>query len=259
MDGLTEVERRKVQDHLAGCKRCSSEFTELKATLRAVPQHSFHPSNVRPETYWQLFASKVDRRIREQKHEAEPSSIVEYFASLFQHRNQFAVGFVSALGLFLVVFALWRISLPGTEESTFADRELQPERATFQTASLETRTYDYLERSKVLLVGLVNVDADLLKSSRINLVRQKEISRELLRESRELSASLNGPSQLRLKRLVGDLEIIMLQIANLETEQNSPGVEIVKGGVERRGILLKINLAEIERGERTSTNSPRRF
>ncbi|MBI3003954.1 MAG: zf-HC2 domain-containing protein [Ignavibacteriales bacterium] len=255
---LPETERQKIDAHLGKCGKCMSELKELQSTLQLIWPQSLNPSNERPETYWQLFAGKVERRLEESKQETR-SSVGEFILSVLGQRKQFAVGFASALGLVLVTFALWRISMPGNQENTFEDQVARTEVGAFQTASIESRTYDYLERSKILLVGLVNVEPELLKSSRINLARQKEVSRDLLRESRELSVSLNDPSHMRLRRLVGDLEIILLQIAHLEAGYDSPGVEIVKGGVAHRNILLKINLAEIERGERSTTTPGQAF
>ena len=256
---MPETDRRKMAGHLESCARCASELNELQTTLRLVQQHSFNPSKVRLDTYWQLFANKVEKRIQEAGHDQVRSSITEFVLSLIGKRKQFVVGFASALGLVLVAFALWRVSLPSLQEETFVSHDTQPGGGAFRTASLETRTYDYLERSKVLLVGLVNADPEVMKTSKVDLTRQKEISRGLLRESRELAASLNGPSQMRLKRLVGDLEVILLQIANLESEFDSPGVEIVKGGVERRNILLKINLAEIQHAGESASAVGRTF
>ncbi|MBI4427980.1 MAG: zf-HC2 domain-containing protein [Ignavibacteriales bacterium] len=256
---LPETKRQKIHAHLQQCDKCMSELKEVQSALHHVRQHSLNPSTARPETYWQLFAGKVESRIEEQKQEAVRPSFGDFVFSVFGQRSQFAVGFASALGLVLVFFALWRISLTESQESGLADEAAQVEKGATQHASLEARTYDYLERSKVLLVGLVNFEPELLKSSKVNFTRQKEISKDLLRESRELSASLNDPSQLRLKRLIGDLEIILVQIANLESEFDSPGVDIVKGGVERRNILLKINLAEIQRAENSVPNPGRAF
>jgi hypothetical protein len=49
--------------------------------------------------------------------------------------------------------------------------------------------------------------------------------------------------------LITDLELILLQIANLESEYNIPEIEMVKSGVDRRGILLKINIEEMRRSQ----------
>ena len=51
-----------------------------------------------------------------------------------------------------------------------------------------------------------------------------------------------------------DLEVILLQIANLETEYDLPTIEMVKSGVDRRGVLLKINIEEMRKNESQSAD-----
>ena len=51
-----------------------------------------------------------------------------------------------------------------------------------------------------------------------------------------------------------DLEVILLEIANLETEYDLPTIEMVKSGVDRRGVLLKINIEEMRKNESQSAD-----
>jgi len=114
------------------------------------------------------------------------------------------------------------------------------------------RAENYLEQSKTLLIGIMNTDTKSIVGSKSSLDRQRAISKTLVRESQEISSGLTDPSQQRLRELVGDLGLILIQIANLESKQSVQGVEIVKGGVERNGILFKINVEEIQRATRRS-------
>ena len=107
---------------------------------------------------------------------------------------------------------------------------------------LNERALNYLERSKTLLLGIVNSDPD---ESGLGLAKERQVSRTLVSEAAELKNSLSDADQQRMKQLVGDLEVILLQIANLGEEKGFPAVEIVRSGVERRGILLKINLEQM--------------
>jgi hypothetical protein len=81
-------------------------------------------------------------------------------------------------------------------------------------------------------------------------------------ESGQLQADLEGPDQQRLRELVADLEVILLQIANLEAQHDMPGIEMVQHGVERSAILLKINLEEMrlnvkqQNGEKPKNTRP---
>jgi len=79
----------------------------------------------------------------------------------------------------------------------------------------------------------------------LNLPYQKQISTELVQEASYLKGELGEYDQERLQSLVADLEMILLQIANLESEYDLRAIDLVKEGVERGGILLKINITDI--------------
>jgi hypothetical protein len=98
----------------------------------------------------------------------------------------------------------------------------------------------------MLLLGLVNFDSDSEDAYALNLPYQKQISQNLVNEASFLKEELDAPAHQQLRDLIEDLEIILLQIANLESEHDLSGIELVKSGVDRRGILLKINLEEMQ-------------
>jgi hypothetical protein len=78
---------------------------------------------------------------------------------------------------------------------------------------------------------------------RLNLPLQKRKSEELLQEAAVLKKGL-GSADRRLERLISDLEMVLLQIANLTSESDDAAIEIIRAGVEGRDILFKINLNE---------------
>ena len=114
-----------------------------------------------------------------------------------------------------------------------------------QLASLEQRTGQYLERSKILLLGLINFDTAQEDPTTLNLTHQTRMSQDLVQEAASLKVELKSQGEIRLRDLVADLEVILLQIANLESEVDLSAIEMVRSGVDRRGILLKINLEEM--------------
>jgi hypothetical protein len=126
---------------------------------------------------------------------------------------------------------------------------LDPDKNNIQLASTAKATR-YIDRSKVLLLGLVNMDAEDV--SPINLQQQKRISRELITVAAELKKELSSPADRRLKGLVSDLEVILLQIANIESEYDLSWIDLVKTGVDQRGIFLKINIQKMQNSNSTS-------
>jgi hypothetical protein len=107
------------------------------------------------------------------------------------------------------------------------------------------RARNYVDRSKLVLLALVNYDSSTEDPYALDLPYQKQVSQQLVKQAGELKSDLKGPRQRRLRELVTDLETILLQIANLESRNDPEAVAFVKQGVESRGIFLKINLNEM--------------
>jgi hypothetical protein len=116
------------------------------------------------------------------------------------------------------------------------------------------RAQNYIDRSKLLLLALVNYNPATEDPYALNLPYQKQISQSLVTEADRLKSDLKGPGQRRLRELISDLETILIQIANLESENDLEAVEFVKQGVANRGLLLKINLSEMRQD--TAGNDP---
>lgn len=248
---LSEADRRNVETHLASCTRCAEELAALRRATAMLDQHVQKPSDRRSGMYWQMFADKVEARLEEESNDTATSSILrKLLDALLVNRMPFGVGFASALTLVMLVFGIWSLwlrnpaSLP-VEQST--RQEVTSNGAGYEKAALDLRAQDYLEQSKVLLIGLMNTDITKAGASRPLFQREREISRKLVSESGDLTSKLNDPSQRRLKELISDLQLILVQIANLEARGDVQGLEIIKGGIRHNDVLFKINLEEIQR------------
>mgnify|MGYP001579575363 CR=1 FL=1 len=245
----SESDQKTIEQHLAGCTRCSKVLTELQHIMHLVPRNSVDPSKSRPEMYWQHFAEEVQRRVLSASDE-QTLSWQDFILGWVGHRRSFVVGFGSAIALIMLTVSVWQLLNFRSDQKESAGQESRVSTPQIQAASLEARTQDYLERSKILLVGLVNEDPAMTAQSKLTFGKQQKVSKDLVRESRELTAALGEPSQQRLRRLILDLELILIQIADIEAQDDSPAIELVKSGLERRNILLKINLEELQRPDR---------
>jgi hypothetical protein len=90
---------------------------------------------------------------------------------------------------------------------------------------------------------MVNIDEEHLSS--VSLEREQQVSRQLIQKAYYLKAALSEPEQQRMRQLIGDLEVILLELANVEVKPGVPALELVKKGVNQKSILLKINLEEM--------------
>jgi hypothetical protein len=101
------------------------------------------------------------------------------------------------------------------------------------------RLHNYFSKSKVLLVGISNMKTN--ETEPLDLSAERSASRDLIREARYLRG---GPIDGRSARLMGDLEKILIELANAKEENGGPSVEILRGGIRQENLLFKIRMAE---------------
>ncbi len=237
--------QREFENHLSGCDECRRAFEELSGVAATMRQRTREEMT---QVDWTIFWNELSAGIRSGNREKNKgislwTRIVEFF------RFRPAVGYgAAALSILAVGILIGRVALtagPEFDAQQLSDRLSEAERAV-----LNERTQSYLQRSKTLLLGIVNGNS--MTPSAYNFSKQQEVSRVLVKEAGPLKSGLTEADQQQMKRLIGDLEVILLQIANLEQGKDFPGLEIVRDGVERKGLLLKINLEQMNAQESAS-------
>ncbi len=166
--------------------------------------------------------------------------IPDWLSFNFKWKYQIAGG----LALLILGFFLGKYLTGGNES---ANTNIQPGKAKteFSENAVNAEASKYLERSKVILLGITNFDPSKEDDEVVSLQYMKKISKQLAAQGVVLKDDLRDPSQQELKRLVTNLEIIMLQIANLETKHDANGIELIKDLVNNKGIFLKINIQQL--------------
>ncbi len=230
--------------HTASCPGCAAEFRALTETLRTMDKRT------RPEPepeFWDGYWDRLSLRLEKDKLSGRMSSPWRRNTGrVWQLVPRWVYQTAAAVALFVIGVWIGR--------TVFVQRQVPLDVATetsavpaVQPAGTDPvlRARDYIDRSKLVLLALVNYDPVSEDPYALDLPRQKQVSQELVSEAGQLKSDLKDPRQRRLRELVTDLETILLQIANLEAENDLEAVEFVKEGVESRGILLKINLSEM--------------
>jgi hypothetical protein len=246
-DELSPEEKQHFTAHLQECSDCTAEYQKLSAALKLMDQRE--REQPQPE-FWETFWDKLAGRIEKEGDAAaapkkKPNiwELPNFFAPQWAYRLSAAAA-ILLIGIFIGKFLLNPTPQPPVPVAG-------SERQGIQQTALETRTQNYLDRSKVLLLGISNLDSQLIESNTVDFSRYQRISRGLVQEAGYLKTALHEePRQRRLRKLVNDLEVILLQIANLEAENDISGIEMVQSGIDRQGIMLKINLEEIRRSDR---------
>jgi hypothetical protein len=245
---LGPAEKERFDEHLRSCPECASEYSVLGATLRVMDRRE------RPDpgpAFWDGYWDRLSRRkVWEEAGEAPRTSLGARLARVLSGVPRWSYQAAGAAALILVGILIGSrlINTPvGTGRVETAAGSAAPSGAVVQAEN-------YIERSKVLLLGLVNYDAATEDAYAFDLGGKKTMSRELAAQAPAIRGALNARGQKRLRDLVSDLEVIMMQIANLGSGQDVEGVELIKQGVDRRGIFLKIDLDRMGRDARSSVD-----
>lgn len=228
--------------HLVICEKCKSEYEEMEATLEIMNQKA------RPEpgkTFWEGYTDRLAKRMEEERsllhsHESHWQTFIRTLNSVPRW------AFQTSAALLLVILGVFIGRLmfsPSVSEIRLAQQPPAQE----SRIDIIHRAQNYIERSKLIILAMVNFDSKTEDPYGLNLPYQKQVSKELVQEASFLKEKLIDTRQKRLQKLIMDLEIILLQIANLESEHNYEAIELVKEGVENRGILLKIHLTDIRK------------
>ena len=236
-DDLDGDRRADFDAHLQSCPDCAKQYQQMAETLKVMSQRETAEPD---EAYWANYSERLSERL-----ESEHDTLLRTRRPIRLPHLALRVGAVAALlmmGIFLGKW-IWTDEQPGrfVSETTISPQDQTDAEAVL----IDDRVQAYLQKSQVLLLALANFDPQTDDAITLNLPIQKRISESLVREASYLKTALNDPAHLRLRELVADLEIILLQIANLENEHDLEAVEMVRKGVDKQGVLFRIDLSKI--------------
>lgn len=253
---LSAENKPVLEKHLKKCDSCRHEYDEMAATMDKMSRR------VRPEPdpeffdgYWDRLAKRMD------KERVLRSTGDKWWASIFSRRRQvfprWAYQAVASVLLVVVGIFLGRMVFnPGQvvdQPATVVQAGTEPG----PQINVSQRAIDYIQRSKLIVLAISNFDPENHDPYALDLPYQQHVSRDLVQEASWLKGELSGRRQRRLRELVSDLEVILLQIANLEAESDMSAIELVQDGVESRGILFKIHLAQFKDGSEARPGADR--
>lgn len=243
---LDAAEKERHELHLRSCPACASEQAALAATLRLMDKRE------RPDPgpeFWAGYWDRLSRRmVWEAAGEERRPSLVERLARPFARLPRWSLQAAGAAALLLVGILVGGRLIPGGGGAGGGTVSVPALPAAVVKAE------SFVDRSQVLLLGLVNHDPSTEDAYALDLDRKKAVSRGLAAEAPALQAALGEGGEKRLRALVSDLEVILMQIANLESGQDLEAVDLIKQGVDSKGILLKIDLSRMGRDARARTS-----
>ena len=236
---ISEQDAARLEQHLQRCSKCSEAYASMQDTLDVMQRKP--RSEMEPE-FWDSYYARLQARMaREESAEASATTHPRRKIFNLHWSPAFTIATVAAVFIFGIVIGRF-VMMPGLAPSQRAGAPAQEE---FSAQTIDYRTSQYFEKSKVLLLGLVNADAGEFQYGDNVISQQRTTSQNLIREASFLKENLSTTRQRRLENLISELEIILLEIANLEEQADVPGIEMIKSSIERKGILMKINVQEM--------------
>jgi hypothetical protein len=242
---IAPSDKASLENHVASCAPCAAEYRALRLTLRIMDERERpDPGNAFWEGYWDRLMIRREQDTPAEEpagrwqrwlaglRRAVPRRVFQTAAALI------LVGAGVLVGRLIIFPPISHTERPGGKAATplISAAEGDP----------MARARSYLDRSKLVILALVNYNPATEDAYALDLPLQKRVSRELVNEAGRLKTELKAPRERRLRELVTDLETILIQIANLESENDLEAVEFVKQGVTTRGVLFKINLSEMD-------------
>ena len=248
-DELADKHKAEFDAHLQSCPDCARQYQQMAETLRIMSARE----TVEPdEAFWTSYSERLAGRL-----ESEHDNLLRTNRPIRLPHLALRVGAVAALLMVGIFLGRWIWTDEQPERLVSKTTISTPDLPDVEKVMVDERVQAYLQKSQVLLLALANFDPQTDDTVTLNLPIQKRISESLVQEASYLKTALDDPAQIRLRELVADLEIILLQIANLENEHDLEAVEMVKKGVDKQGVLFRIDLSKITTEHPKPTNQNR--
>ena len=239
---IDAAEKERLDLHLRSCPDCASDYASLAATLKIMDKRErLDPG----QGFWDGYWDRLSRRMLWEStgEDLAPSLAARLFRPLAR-LPRWSLQAAGAAALLAVGILVGSRIVRAPEATRTATAVIRP------APGAVVQAESFIDRSKVLLLGLVNYDPSGGDAYALDLDLKKSMSRGLAAEAPAIRNALNEKGQTRLRGLVADLEVILMQIANLEAGQDLEGVDLIKQGVDRNGIFLKIDLDRMGRDAR---------
>lgn len=239
---LSEEQRMMVNQHLASCPACASEYKRVTAALDRMGYYN------RPEpdaAFWDRYWDNLQDRLDRESTGATPElRWLKVFASSFlSGRIRVFRPVIAGAALFFIGMLTGWFFFSG--HPTPPIQTMQPLSPQMETVSVHDRAQQYLNRAELILLGIANFDVELEPDYLPSFDQPREMSRDLIAESVGLKEELQSAKQRHLFELIDELEVILLEIANLATDYTIEDIELIQGAVERKAILFKLNINDI--------------
>ena len=242
---LTADQKIIFDHHLWECEACKNQYSKMKGMVDFIQQKEENePEPDFFNNYWKNLSNRLEREnALNQKIGKQPEKSKPFF------NPKWIIQPAAAILLIVIgVFIGHQLFYPDESNNLNNYNRNLPSNAQSDDKLIQV-TENYIQSSKLILLAIVNYDPKNEEPYALNLPLQQKISRSLVRQAAYIKGELKNPKQRVLLELIQDLELILMQIANFEAESDNAAIELIKDGVQKRGILCKINLSDLRKSK----------
>jgi len=208
------TEAAAIDQHLAECETCRTEFRTLQLVLNTVDSA---PVPERGAEYGNVVWKRIEKRLGARKR------------SSFR---QWWIWAPAMAALLVAVFLAGRLTTkPGAPE--MAKNKQIRERI------LLVAVGDHLERSQMVLAELSNAPDH---QGKLDITDERAMASELLDDNRLYRQTARSTGDAAVANVLDDLERVLLEIAHSPTEVSSGQLDDLRQQIEERGLLFKVRV-----------------
>jgi hypothetical protein len=208
------TEAPAINQHLAECEACRTEFRALQLVLNTVDSA---PVPERSAEYGQEVWQRIEKRLGRRK------------------RRSFTQWWIWAPALAALLVSAF---LAGR----LTHRPAGPEAAKNQQIReriLLVAVGDHLERSQMVLAELSNAPDH---KGKLDITDERQMAADLLDDNRLYRQTARSTGDTAVANVLDDLERVLLEIAHSPTEVSSGQLEDLRQQIESRGLLFKVRV-----------------
>jgi hypothetical protein len=249
--GLETAQRVRLEAHLSACAECAAAWEETRAALAAVDSGAAFPREA--DVDWEEFAARTVARAR--------AAAGRGVRLPFPARRRIAAwGLLAAAASILLVVALRIVPAPPPAAPVASLPQGAP---SGEDAAVPAETTAYLEAGvarraaarslrdgRALLLDLLEAPVRCRREDgHFDVAVERARSRELLRRLAVQRRALENPEDQRLSAVLGALSDLLLDVAEMDDCADGPQLRALKEAIERRQVLLRIDLMAREAEE----------
>lgn len=216
----------ELRAHLDDCESCRDEFEQLQQACAAldasgIKQESYQdiPERASLSDMFEKLSPELDRIDAERYRQLQGRSHSPWSVAL---------GAIAASLIIFVTGFVYLSSNPTQPLNNTPSSQVSPE------------LMNYLNKAQVMLMQVANTEQEAPV-----LPIQRASARNLASEANMLTAMDNSPFATGERKLLRDIEFMLLQIANLDDSNMEEGVALLQRFLEENGVLFRIRLLEM--------------